>query len=291
MTRLRWTLHDGRFHVSGPAAWITAWRTLHRSLGREASDLVAAATAADPGLRALERRWAQRLLRRLDVRLHSRGLDTIDPDERYVVVALHEGFADALVLQSLGIDLRFAGRSELWSWPVLGDYLRAADHLIVDPERPVTSLRTLLRTAEQVFAAGESLALFAQGTLLGIETGLHPGAFEVAKRTKRRVLPVVIAGTHRIWEHPFSPQLRFGCPVWLEVLPPEHIADPLVAMDRVERRLKQRALGQEVAPPRHFDPDRDGVWPNHAYRIDPAFPEVARRRNELYGSLAVEEST
>ena len=265
-------------------------RTLRASLGSETDELITAARIGYPDLRALERAWAERLIARLRIQMQPIGLEHIAPGEPYVVVALHEGFADVLALLNLGIDLRFAARSELWNWPVLGNYLAAADHLVIDPERPVASMRSMLRWSDSVFDAGDSIAIFAQGTILGIETAMRPGAFEIAMRSRRRVLPVVIAGTHRIWEHPFSPTLRFGCPVHVEVLPPLEVTDPQTDLQSVQRRMKAAALRQLSAQPRRFDPDRDGIWPDYAYSIDPAFGAVAQRVDHLRALAATETS-
>ncbi len=51
--------------------------------------------------------------------------------------------------------------------------------------------------------------------------------------------------------------------------------------------MKSRALRQPIQP-RRFDPDRDGIWPGYAYGIDPAFPDVAQRLEDLRGLPALE---
>lgn len=267
--------------TAGAVDDVRAMRLLRIILGAETDALIAAAQQGSNRLRSMERSWARHVLDRLGVDMAPTGLENVDTDEQYVIVALHEGFADVLVLLQLGLDVRFAGRSELWEWPVLGDYLAAADHLQTDPERPIAAMRTILHGAPDVFAAGESLGMFAQGTVLGIEAGFQPGAFEIAKRLGRPVLPVVIAGTHRIWEHPFSPVLRFGCPIHVEVMKPMTIAEPVADMHRLQTRMKASALRQLRAAPRRFVPERDGIWPDHTYTIDPSFPATARRVKEL----------
>ena len=64
------------------------------------------------------------------------GLEHIDPDERYTVVSLHEGFADALALLHLPLSLTFVARDELASFPLLGGHLARGRHLFIRPERP-----------------------------------------------------------------------------------------------------------------------------------------------------------
>lgn len=73
------------------------------------------------------------------------GLDRVDPDERYVVVSLHEGMADVLALFRLPIGLRFAVRDELFDWPGLGRYLSAAGHVRVDSVGSVPAVRRFYR--------------------------------------------------------------------------------------------------------------------------------------------------
>jgi 1-acyl-sn-glycerol-3-phosphate acyltransferase len=90
------------------------------------------------------------------------------------------------------------------------------------------------------------------------------------------VLPVVITGTHRVWEHPYRPNVTTGVEVGVEVLapiPPEHIAE---AATGLERDMKRRALSSRIEP-RRFEPDRDGWWDDYPYEIDPSFPELADR--------------
>jgi len=77
-----------------------------------------------------------------------------------------------------------------------------------------------VRNAASAVARGESIAVFPQGSVLGIEIGFRPGAVRLARALGVPILPVVISGTHRVWEHPFTPRLRFGQRVSLTILDP-----------------------------------------------------------------------
>ncbi len=235
----------------------------------------------------LQRWWAHRLRHFLRIQLELEGLSHIDPRETYIVTPLHEGFADTMILWHLPLPMRFVARDELFDWRLLGIYLRATGHLEVSPEQGSRSYRQLLRETRAVVAAGESLVIFPQGGLLGIETEFMPGAFALARLLKRPILPVALTGTHRVWEYPYTPRLRYGQRVSMRVFPPipaEEVAregaEPIRL--RVQQLLKGAALSGEMAPPRRFVPARDGYWNGYAYRIDPAFPElaadIARRR-------------
>jgi len=225
--------------------------------------------------RTAERRWAEAAVRRLRINIVLRGIEHIDPAERYVVAPLHEGFADVVALiASLPLQLRFVARSELEEWRVLGRALRHGRHVTVEPESPAMAYRKMLRAALDDSGRGDSLVVFPQGSILGIETAFQPGAFRLAAATRCPLLPVVVSGGHRVWEEPFSPLVRFGQPIYVEVLPAVAPSAAVASMTEIEATLKRKALGCPVAP-RRFEPERDGWWDGYAYEIDPDFAELA----------------
>jgi 1-acyl-sn-glycerol-3-phosphate acyltransferase len=204
-----------------------------------------------------------------------RGLENVDPNVQYVIAPLHEGFADPLLLAHLPLDLRFVVRDELFEWKWLGRGLRVTDQIMVKPESRIAGYRQLLAEAESTFALAQSLVMFPQGSILGIESSFRRGPFRIADRLDKAVLPVVITGTHRVWEHPYTNRLRFGQTVSMHVFEPLPVGGAVDGMREVERRMKQVALSPETASPRRFDPERDGYWDDYSYEIDPDFPEVA----------------
>ena len=224
----------------------------------------------------MERVWARVAVRLLGIDLHISGLENVDPAQSYVIVPLHEGFADVIALLHLPVGIRFVARDELTGWKVLGRYLRESGQIVVDPESPIASYRRLLSTAPDVLAAGDSVVVFAQGTILGIESAFSAGAFRLAARSERPVLPIVLSGSHRVWDHPFSPRVLFGQKITLEVMPPIAPEDATRSMADLEVRMKQKALASTPGP-RRFVPERDGWWDEYRYEIDPAFTELLRR--------------
>ena len=255
----------------GAALWLGALPLAGRLLAR---------LGARRAVQSLQRRWAVGVARHLRLRLTIEGLEHLDPGEAYVVAPLHEGCADPLALLHLPLKLRFAVRDEFLAWRLLGPYLRDTGQLAIRPEDGVGSYRALRRAAPDVFAAGESLVVFPQGSILGIEIDCLPGAFALARALRRPILPVALTGGHRVWEHPYTPRLRYGQRVTMRILSPvpveECLARPVDELRReVQRRLKAAALSGGPAPPRRFVPARDGYWDGYAYRIDPAFAELA----------------
>ncbi len=229
-------------------------------------------------MRAAERTWAASAARLVDLRLDITGLHHVDSKSQYVVASLHEGFADALALLRLPLDLRFTARDELFDWPVLGAYLRASRQVRVDERPGVAASRSLMRDIHGVFESGESLVVFPQGSILGIEVAFRTGVSRIARSVDRPLLPVVLTGSHTVWAHPFAPTVRIGQRVSMEILPPVPAADlDDAAMRELERAMKARALASSVASPRRFVPDKDGWWEGYRYEIDPTFGELARR--------------
>ena len=230
-------------------------------------------------------RWWAFLARRfLGLRERILGLENVDPRESYLVMPLHEGFADPLLLAHLPLEFRFVARDELFDWPLLGIGLRASRQIQIEPEAPLRRLRKMLGEMGRAREDGLSIVLFPQGSILGIEAAFNPGAFRIADRLGMRVLPVVLTGTHRVWEHPYSPRLRFGCSVAMTVLEPLPLGAAVSRGRALEKEMKRMALSDREAPARRYIPERDGFWDGYAFEIDPDFPEVAesvrRHRSE-----------
>jgi 1-acyl-sn-glycerol-3-phosphate acyltransferase len=220
-----------------------------------------------------QRDAARCLLQHLRVRLHICGEQHL-PAAPGLLIAMHEGLADALCLATLPLPLRFVARREVFDWAGIGPALQRCRHIAIEPEAGDRAYRTLLRDTGAALAAGDHVVVFPQGCLLGIQTAFLPGAFHLARRLDVAILPVVITGSHRIWEHPFSDRLRYGQAVGLQILPPVGIDEirataPDTLRLRLQARMKRIALSPALPAPRHYVPERDGTWPDFRFEIDP----------------------
>ncbi len=234
----------------------------------------------------IARRCATTVLDALSVTVTVTGLDHVDPSRPYLVAPLHEGLADPVVLAAqLPLDLTFAARDELFSWRSLGPYLSAAGHLRLPEEGPA-AYRTLLAGAPDVVARGESLVVFPQGSVLGIEIAFARGVPALARRLSMPVLPVILTGTHRIWHHPFDPLVETHRRVRMRILPPVPASAASRRWNDLERTMK--AIAMDDPDVRRYDPDRDGWWDGYRFEIDPAFPDLAARVADHRRALAEE---
>ncbi len=278
------TLLGGYLAVGSTREWLRVWAAILILLGPARLVLRLAAVLPERGpartrgraaCRAAERWWARLAARLLGLRIHISGLEHIDPQERYVVASLHEGFADGLALLHLPLSLTAVARDELATFPFLGNQLVRGRHILIRPERPVHAARTVQREAHAAIESGDSVLFFPQGSILGIEIAFQPGAFNLARRLGRPLLPIVVTGGHRVWEHPFTPTLRANQSMSVAVLPPAPPDETVSRQATIERCMKERALAS-ATPPRRFDPSRDGYWDAYRYEIDPAFPDLAQ---------------
>lgn len=114
----------------------------------------------------------------------------------YVIVANHQSHLDVpLVVSSLPtLTMRFVAKPALFRLPLFGWYLRAAGHLEARRREEV------LGACERLLATGYDVMFFPEGTRTppGVLGPFRPGAFELAVRAGRPVLPLAIYGTSSV---------------------------------------------------------------------------------------------
>jgi 1-acyl-sn-glycerol-3-phosphate acyltransferase len=221
------------------------------------------------------RRWSAELLQALDVRVQPTGLHHIEPDQIYLVLSLHEALLDVPLISRLPLPVTFVARADLAKQRPIERLVQAGRPILINPESP-SALRVVLREVERVRTQGRSTVMFPQGSVLGIETMFQRGALVVSRRLGLPVLPVVITGSHRIWEHPFSSRLRRSQTVHMEVLAPRRV-ETAPEYRELEREMKRRATQNPTVPPRRFVPERDGYWDGYRFDIDPDFATLDER--------------
>lgn len=256
-------LRTGGWVLSSAAPSIAA--RLHPSLARTTNHGIA-------------RLWAKAVVRTLDIDLVLDGWDHIDTSRQYVVMPLHESFVDIPALLHLPLDLRFTAREELFSVPRIGPYAAATNQILVPDALTVGTQRSFYAAVAAAVDEGDSIVVFPQGSVLGVEVAFKQGVARIAKRFELPVLPVVLSGTHRVWEYPFTQVVRFGQRVAMSVLPPidpSHVS--IETIRQTEREMKRNALASADAPVRRFLPERDGWWDTYDFSIDTDFPELSAR--------------
>lgn len=149
--------------------------------------------------------WALFLLRVLcGAKIDVHGLENIDRDSHYIIVSNHRSYVDIMVGNaSLPIQFRWLAKQSLFSIPLFGQVMYLAGYIPIVREHALSAIRSLERSSD-VLSTEASVWIFPEGTRTP-ELKLRKfkrGAFQLAQKTGIPILPVVMAGTDRIFEKP-----------------------------------------------------------------------------------------
>ena len=125
-----------------------------------------------------------------------KGKEHIDANETYIIVSNHQSLVDILVAFTLFTHFKWVSKAELFYIPLIGwnmwlnQYikLRRGDN---------KSVKTMYKACEKHLKHGSSIYLFPEGTRSqsGEMRKFKEGAFVLAKRLKKPILPIVINGS------------------------------------------------------------------------------------------------
>jgi 1-acyl-sn-glycerol-3-phosphate acyltransferase len=124
------------------------------------------------------------------------GLENIDKKKTYVIVANHQSLADIIVLYQIKSQFKWVAKESLFRIPVLGWCMSLVKHIKLE-RGDFSSIKKIYREAAEWLRQDMSVLFFPEGTRS--ETGeigeFQNGAFKLAIKEKRPVLPILIAGT------------------------------------------------------------------------------------------------
>lgn len=172
--------------------------------------------APDPAIHL----WADSILKASGVRTVCHGLENL-PAGNFVLCANHQSNFDALVLfRHIRRHFRYVAKKELLKVPLLGPALRRAGNIFVERTGGDADKQKLNEAARAV-RERVSVVFFAEGTRSddGILRPFKKGAALMAIDAQVPLIPVAIAGTHRILEkgsmaiHPRPAALMIGKPI------------------------------------------------------------------------------
>ena len=201
---------------------------------------------------ATARGWLRRFSRLVVLmsgcRLRVTGVDHLRDLGPAIFVANHASYFDVVVLlATLPVNLRFAAKARLATYPVLGTVIPKAGYIAIEN----TKLSEQVEGADEVsvaLGAGESMFVFPEGTFVRAP-GLLPfrlGAFRAAARTGRPVVPIAIGGTRHIF--PADTLLMRPGQVTLTIEPPLRPRgrgfDEIVRLRDAARRVIERDAGE-----------------------------------------------
>ena len=129
-------------------------------------------------------------------KLKVEGLENIDHNQAYVIVANHQSFADIIIIYKTHMYFKWVAKKELLKLPFIGGLLWANDHVLLS-RGEFGSIKGVYRQAIVWLRRGVSMLFFPEGTRSPTDdmNEFQNGAFKLAIKEARPVLPVFIGGT------------------------------------------------------------------------------------------------
>lgn len=124
------------------------------------------------------------------------GLENIDKKKAYVIVANHQSLADIIVLYQIKTQFKWVAKESLFKVPFLGWCMSLAKHIKLERGK-LSSIKKVYREAAGWLKQDMSVLFFPEGTRSETDemNEFQNGAFKLAIKEKKEVLPILIKGT------------------------------------------------------------------------------------------------
>lgn len=142
--------------------------------------------------------WWSDMLIRLDPdwKMDISGLENIDRKKTYVMVANHQSLVDIIVLYQIKTQFKWVAKESLFKVPFVGWCMSLAKHIKLERGK-FASIKKVYRQAAEWLRQDVSVMFFPEGTRSETDTmnEFQNGAFKLAIKEKKPVLPILIKGT------------------------------------------------------------------------------------------------
>ena len=124
------------------------------------------------------------------------GTEHLSVEAPAVIIANHQSFADILVLFRLPLHYKWVSKAENFRVPLIGWNMGLNRYIRIERGSIRGNLK-MMRDCEMALRDGNSLLIFPEGTRSadGRMRPFKEGAFELAIRMRRPILPILITGT------------------------------------------------------------------------------------------------
>ncbi len=146
------------------------------------------------------RLWAKVIVKAAGVRVHAEGVETLDRQGVYILIANHASYMDIpVLLATLPLEIRFMAKRSLFRVPFMGWHLHRAGHIPVFLDEPRAALRTLSDAARIIREAQVSVIWFPEGgrELKGLGE-FKEGPAYMALKAGVTVVPIGLAGMRHV---------------------------------------------------------------------------------------------
>ncbi len=127
------------------------------------------------------------------------GREKIDPNQAYVIVPNHQSLLDIVFFNMLRHRLRWVSKKEIFRVPIVGWEMRMVKYIeLVRGNK--SSVIKMMEECVKSLKEGISIVIFPEGTrsINGAIGKFKTGAFQIAIKTDKPLLPVLIDGTGEI---------------------------------------------------------------------------------------------
>lgn len=146
------------------------------------------------------KKWSRRILNFSGVKLNLIGLDNISTDQSYIFISNHSSLFDIPVLfLSIPVNSRIIYKEELERIPIFGLMMKKSPLISVRREDPRKSFDSIQKSIESI-KENVSVIVFPEGTRsrTGELGEFRRGAFNLATRSGKLIVPITIIGSNRI---------------------------------------------------------------------------------------------
>jgi 1-acyl-sn-glycerol-3-phosphate acyltransferase len=128
--------------------------------------------------------------------IEASGLENIDKSRTYVIVANHQSLGDIVILYKTHMQFKWVAKDSLFMVPFIGWCLSLTKHIKLSRGK-LSSIKKAYRQAEYWLKNNMSVLFFPEGTRskTGDMDNFQNGAFKLAIKEKKPILPIAIEGT------------------------------------------------------------------------------------------------
>jgi 1-acyl-sn-glycerol-3-phosphate acyltransferase len=148
--------------------------------------------------------WAKAVLWIMGKKLHIEGIERIEKNGKYILIANHSSLFDIIAIISFFPGVSWFGSERLIKIPVFGTILKMTDYVPMKK----ASIKNTKKMIDQLVlkSKGHTIAMFPEGTrtLDGKINDFYRGFIKVLKASDISVLPVTLNGFFK-----FKPKNRF----------------------------------------------------------------------------------
>jgi len=148
--------------------------------------------------------WARSILLILGKRLKVHGLDHIDKEKKYIIVANHASIFDINAIMSFYPGVAWFGREYLIKIPMFGKFLKMTNYIPLKEASIVNTKAVIDQLIEK--SNGYTIAIFPEGhrTIDGKISKFQRGFIYLMRQTEIDILPVTLNGFFNL-----KPKTRF----------------------------------------------------------------------------------